>query len=65
MASLPTQRARGKFPSNAGVHLEIDPGGSKMSILEKEGGQSPVCMCISTCTLGGSGGMLPQEIFDY
>ena len=34
-----------------------------MSILEKEGGgQSPVCVCISRCTLGGSGGMLPQEI---
>ena len=35
-----------------------------MSILEKEGERSPVCMCISTCTLGGSGGMLPQEILD-
>ena len=33
-----------------------------MSIFEKEGGQSPVGMCMSTCTLGGSGGMLPQEI---
>ena len=36
-----------------------------MSIFEKEGGRSPVCMCISTCTLGGSGGMLPQEILDF
>ena len=35
-----------------------------MSILEKGGG-SPVCMCISKCTLGGSGGMLPQEMFDF
>ena len=42
-----------------GVHCE-------MSIFEKEGGGggSPVYMCISTCTLGGSGGMLPQEILD-
>ena len=24
-----------------------------------------MCMCISTCTLGGSGGMLPQEILDF
>ena len=22
-------------------------------------------MCISTCTLGGSGGMLPQKILDF
>ena len=29
-----------------------------MSIYEKEEGQSPVC------TLGGSGGMLPQKILD-
>ena len=36
-----------------------------MSIYEKEGGQSPVYMCISTCTLGGSGGMLPQEILVF
>ena len=36
-----------------------------MSIHEKEGGQSPVYMCISTCTLGGSGGMLPQKILDF
>ena len=48
-----------------GVHLEIDPRGGKMSILEKEGGQGPVCMCISKCTLGGSGGMLPQEILNF
>ena len=39
-----------------------------MSIYEKEGGggeQSPVYMCISTCTLGGSGGMLPQKSLDF
>ena len=39
-----------------------------MSIYEKEGGgeeQSPVYMCISTCTLGGAGGMLPQKILDF
>ena len=29
-----------------------------MSIYEKEGGQS-------TCTLGGSGGMLPQKTLDF
>ena len=30
--------------------------------MKKRGRQSPVYMCIiSTCTLGGSGGMLPQE----
>ena len=33
-----------------------------MSIYEKEGGRSLVYMYISTCTLGGSGGMFPQEI---
>ena len=48
-----------------GLHLEIDPRGGKMSIYEKEGGRSPVYMCISTCTLGGSGGMLPQKILDF
>ena len=36
-----------------------------MSIYEKEGGQSPVYICISTCTLRGSGGMLPQEILVF
>ena len=36
-----------------------------MSIYEKEGGRSLVYMCISTCTLGGSGGMLPQEILVF
>ena len=36
-----------------------------MSIYEKAGGQSPVYMCISTCTLGESGGMLPQKILDF
>ena len=49
-----------------GLHLEIDPrGGGEMSIHEKEGGRSPVCMYISTCILGGSGGMLPQKILDF
>ena len=28
----------------------------------KKRGQRPVYMCISTCRLGGSGGMFPQEI---
>ena len=28
----------------AGLHLEIDPRGGKMSIYEKEGGRSPVYM---------------------
>ena len=37
-----------------GLHLEIDPRGDEMSIYEKERGRSPVYMCISTCTLGGS-----------
>ena len=36
-----------------------------MSIHEKEGGRSPVYMCISACTLGGSGGMLPRKILDF
>ena len=38
-----------------------------MSIFEKEGGGGGAkpCMCITTCTLGGSGGMLPQEILDF
>ena len=49
----------------AGIHLEIDQRGGEMSIYEKEGERSPVYMCISTCTLGGSGGMLPQKIFDF
>ena len=52
-------------PTSAGFHLEIDPRGNKMSICEKEGEQSPVYTCITTCTLGGSGGMLPQEILDF
>ena len=43
---------------HSGVHLEIDPRGREMSIYEKEGGQS-------TCTLGGSGGMLPQKTLDF
>ena len=43
----------------AGLHLEIDPRGGKMSIYKKEGGRSPVYMCISTCTLMGSGGQAP------
>ena len=38
-----------------------------MSIYEKEGGPIPVYMCIRTCTctLGRSGGMLPQKIVDF
>ena len=38
-----------------------------MSIFEKkkEGGQSPVYMCISTYTLGESGGMLPLKSLDF
>ena len=28
-------------------------------------GQSPVYMCISTCTLEGSEGMLPHKILDF
>ena len=48
-----------------GLHLEIDPRGGEMSNYEKEGGQSPVYMCINTCTLGESGGMLPQKILDF
>ena len=36
-----------------------------MSIYENEGGRSPVYMCISTFTLGGSGGMIPQEILVF
>ena len=36
-----------------------------MRIFEKEGGRSPVCMCVITCALGGSGGMLPEEILDF
>ena len=39
--------------ASAGLHLEIDPRGGEMSIYEKERGRS-------TCTLGGSGGMLPH-----
>ena len=48
-----------------GLHLEIDPRGGEMSIYEKEGGRSPVYMCICTCTLRGSGGMFPQEILVF
>ena len=33
--------------------------------MKKRGGQSPVYMCISTCTLGESGGMLPQKILHF
>ena len=29
------------------------------------GGRSPVYMCITTCTLRGCGGMLPQKIVDF
>ena len=36
-----------------------------INFLKEKGGQSPVYMCISTCILGGSGGMLPQEISDF
>ena len=36
-----------------------------MSIYEKQGEQRPVYMCIRTCTLGGSGGMLPPKILDF
>ena len=36
-----------------------------MSIYEKEAGVKPVYMCISTCTPGGSGGMLPQKMLDF
>ena len=47
---------------STGLHLEIDPRGGEMSIYEKEEGAKPVYMCISTCTLGGSGGMLPSVL---
>ena len=50
--------------SLTGLHLEIDPRVGKMSIYEEEGGPSPVYICISACTLGGSGGMLLQKILD-
>ena len=33
-----------------------------MSIYEKEGGEA---LCTCTCTIGGSGGMLPQEILVF
>ena len=51
-------------PSLQAFILEIDPRGGQMSINEKVGGQSPVYVCISTCALGGSGGMLLQKILD-
>ena len=35
-----------------------------MSIYEEKGMQSPVYMCINTCILGGSEGMLPERILD-
>ena len=54
-----------KVHTQPGLHLEIDPKGGKMSIYEKEGRRSPVYMCISICTLGGSGGMLPKEILVF
>ena len=31
--------------------------------MKKRGGET-LCTCVSTCTLGGSGGMLPQKILD-
>ena len=49
----------------AGLHLEIDPRGGRNEYYEnKKGGWSPVYI-ISTCTLGESGGMLPQKILDF
>ena len=47
----------------AGLHLEIDPRGDEMSIYEKEGGRSPVYMCISTCTLRGLGACSPRKFY--
>ena len=36
-----------------------------MSIFEKEGGKA-LCVCVlCVCTLGGSGGIIPQEILDF
>ena len=36
-----------------------------MTIFEKEGVQSPMYMCISTCTLGESWGMFSRKILDF
>ena len=37
-----------------------------MSVYEKEMvGRSFVYMCLCTCTLGASGGKLPQKILDF
>ena len=37
-----------------------------MSIYEKEGGRKALCTCaLSSCTLGGSGGILPQKTLAF
>ena len=44
---------------------QLIEGGTKFVFMKKRGGRSPVYMCISTYTLGGAGGMLPQEILVF
>ena len=53
-----------KQPHMSGVHLEIDRGGGGggNDYFRKRGGGKAL---ISTCTLGGDGGMLPQESLDF
>ena len=58
---LKTMRLTVKYTLNFEVRLT--PG--VYGVFEKERRRSPAYMCISTCTLGGSGGMFPQEILDF
>ena len=48
-----------------GLHLEIDPRRGEISIYEKEGGRSPVYMCISTCTYTRGSGHAPPGNFSF
>ena len=48
-----------------GLHLEIDPRGSKMSIYDKEGGAKPCVHVHEHMYTGGSGGMPPKKMLDF
>ena len=54
------------FVSLPGLHLENVARGGKSIVLEKLGGASQKSVCEKAHgLLGGSGGMLPQEIFVF
>ena len=51
---------QGVVQGAAGLHLEIDPRGGKMSIHEKDGGGAKPCVHVHKHKYTrGSGGMLP------